>query len=104
MIQEELIAKGICFKPPINQFDSHPVHAPINLIPTPFSAVAFNRALELQTDFNLLVLRTVQNSRLLREVCGKLAEGDGFVANLYEIYCKYPQVPKVKKKRLKRSQ
>lgn len=94
--EEELIASGLCFK---SQKDStgntKPIHAPINLTPTPFSSKAFLRAQNLQPAFNLLVLRTIQNSSLVREVCGKLAESDDFVAKLFEIYIKYPKLPKV---------
>lgn len=92
-MEEELIRHGICFMPPINS--SKPVHAPISLTPTPFSSSAFNRAVELQPDFNLLILRTVQNAPLLKTVCSKLAEGDQFVSNLFKIYLKYPEIPKV---------
>ena len=91
-MEEELITKGICFK----SVDlNSTLHAPINLTPTPFSSKAFNRANELQPAINLLILRTIQNVPLLKSVCSELAEGDDFVAKLYEIYLKYPSIPKV---------
>lgn len=94
-----LLDHQICFKSSISNSNSTDkyslVHAPITITPTPFSSVAFHRALKLQPAFNILILRTVQNGPLLREVCAKLAEGDEFVAKLYEIYLKYPITPKV---------
>ena len=98
-LESTLLDRQICFKALISNQNATAkyslVHAPITLTPTPFSSVAFHRALKLQAAFNLLILRTVQNGPLLREVCAKLAEGDEFVAKLYEIYLKYPITPKV---------
>lgn len=93
--EETLLKRQICFNPPKSADSLAPVHAPVTLKPTPFSAVAFNRALQIQPAFNLLVLRTIQNAPLLKEVCQKLAQSDEFVANLFKIYSKYPQIPKV---------
>ena len=94
-VEEALLAAQICFKAP-NDAKFPVIHAPVTLKPTPFSSVAFERAVALQPAFNLLVLRTVQNGPLLKRVCSKLAGSDDFVAKLYEIYCKYPEPPKVK--------
>ena len=91
--EESLLKRQICFKA---QNDSEPAfHAPVTLNPTPFSKIAFNRALQLQNGFNLLVLRTIQNAPLLKEVCSILAKSDNFVAKLFQIYLKYPKNPKV---------
>ena len=95
-LEEALLSARICFKAPKEAPGESPVHAPVTLKPTPFSAVAFWRAVQLQPAFNLLVWRTVQNGRLLKKVCSKLAQSDAFVAKLFEIYCKYPETPKVK--------
>lgn len=97
-VEEALLSAQICFKAPKDAANDPPIHAPVTLVPTPFSAVAFARAVHLQPDFNLLVLRTVQNGKLLRKVCEKLAESDEFVAKLFEIYCKYPDPPKVQQR------
>lgn len=95
--EEALLERQICFKPPKDsETPSIPVHAPVTLNPTPFSKIAFNRALQLQFGFNLLVLRTIQNAPLLKEVCSHLAQSDEFVAKLFQIYLKYPEIPKVK--------
>ena len=95
--EETLLQRQICFKPPSPSSDSStPVHAPGTRKPTPFSSLAFSRALQVQPAFNLLVLRTIQNGPLLKEVCQKLAQSDRFVADLFQIYLKYPQIPKVK--------
>jgi hypothetical protein len=94
--EETLLERQICFKPPKDsQNPLIPVHAPVTLNPTPFSEIAFNRALQLQFGFNLLVLRTIQNAQLLKEVCHNLSQSDDFVAKLFEIYLKYPTIPKV---------
>ena len=94
--EETLLERQISFKPPKDsQTPSTPIHAPVTLKPTPFSSIAFNRALKLQSGFNLLVLRTIQNAPLLKEVCRNLAQSDEFVAKLFEIYLKYPTIPKV---------
>lgn len=93
--EAELLERQICFKPPKSSESLTPVHAPVTLKPTPFSSLAFKRALQIQPAFNLLVLRTIQNAPLLKEVCQKLAQSDEFVANLFKIYLKYPQIPKV---------
>ena len=95
-----LLSAQICFKAsndsePETETNSSLIHAPVTLKPTPFSSVAFERAVQLQPAFNLLVLRTLQNGPLLKRVCSKLAESDGFVAKLFEIYCKYSELPKV---------
>lgn len=97
--EEALLERQICFKPPKDSetpSPSIPVHAPVTLNPTPFSEIAFNRALQLQFGFNLLVVRTIQNAPLLKEVCSNLAQSDDFVAKLFQIYLKYPEIPKVK--------
>lgn len=91
--EETLLERQICFKPPKDS--QNPVHAPVTLNPTPFSSIAFNCALKLQLGFNLLVLRTIQNAPLLKEVCRNLAQSDEFVAKLFEIYLKYQKIPKV---------
>lgn len=93
--EESLIERQICFKPQDSQKSLKPVHAPVTLTPTAFSSTAFKRALQLQPVFNLLVLRTIQNAPLLKEVCNKLAQSDEFVARIFKIYLKYPKIPKV---------
>ena len=64
--------------------------APVTLRPTPFSRAAFNRALAIQPLFNELVLRTVQEGSVLRQVCARLSQQDDFVRRLYQIYEKHP--------------
>lgn len=93
--EEALLSAEICFKLTQNSDNSALIHAPVTLKPTPFSSRAFHRACQLQPAYNLLVLRTIQKGVLLRKVCLKLAESDKFVANLFEVYCKYPDPPKV---------
>lgn len=90
-MEKALIEEGICIK----LADNSTIHAPVTVSPTPFSSAAFERAVKLQPAFNLLVLRTIQNSSLIKQVCSKLALQDDFVQNLYNIYLKYPKIPKV---------
>lgn len=91
--EEALLSAQICFKSPQS---SSIIHAPVTLNPTPFSSLAFQRACQLQPAFNLLVLRTVQNGKLLKKVCAKLAESDEFVANLFKIYTENSHPPSVR--------
>lgn len=90
--EEKLFSKQICIQ---SEDSSTPIHAPVTINPTPFSATAFERAITIHPLFNLLVLRTVQNAPLLKEVCSTLAQSDDFVSKLFQIYLKYPAVPKV---------
>lgn len=90
-MEKDLLEAEICFK----TADGATVHAPVTIHPTPFPEIAFARAVQLQPAFNLLVLRTIQNSTMLHQVCSQLALQDEFVQNLYNIYLKYPKIPKV---------
>ena len=72
------------------------VAAPVTLQPTPFSTTAFNSANEIQPLYNQLVLRTIQDSSILHQVCQRLAPNDDFVHRLYTLYQQYSNVPKVK--------
>ena len=92
LLEQELLEHRICFK----ERDSDGIlAAPVTINPTPFSKKAFNQALQLQPDFNLLVLRTVQNRPLLHEICEKLQGSDDFVGKLFNIYKNHPDIPKV---------
>lgn len=90
-MEEILLNNEICF----NDTENVKIHAPISLNPTPFSSKAFHRATELQPAFNLLVLRTIQNSTLLHSICQQLSKSDQFISKLFQIYQNSLPVPRL---------
>jgi glutathione synthetase len=62
------------------------VHAPLSLFPTSFPQNAFMQAVQLATDFNILIDRVSQDTQFLQEALASTKKVDSFTARLLDIH------------------
>lgn len=61
------------------------MHAPLSVLPSPFSKEAFEKVTSVQVLMNTMIKNLMENIPRVRELFGELAEKDPFVAGILKI-------------------
>nr|XP_054763422.1 glutathione synthetase-like [Lytechinus pictus] len=79
--KDRAYAMGILFRP-----SKQTIHGPITLLPSTFPRLLYNKAMQLQTDINLLMLGISKDDEFLYAALKSVFPVDEFTRRLYEVH------------------